>query len=68
VRIRPPRAEDAPAVVALLADDEPGARRETPGDLAPYQAAFTVIDDPNQRLVVAERDGAVVGCGRTPVL
>lgn len=60
--IRDARAQDVPAIVALLADDELGAQRETPDDLAPYQDAFKVVDaDPNQHLVVAEQDGRVVG-------
>ncbi|MEV5509159.1 GNAT family N-acetyltransferase [Streptomyces orinoci] len=55
-------ADDIPAIVALLADDPLGAQRESPGDLAPYRAAFTELDrDPNQRLTVAVRDGRVVG-------
>lgn len=61
--IRRALAEDVPAIVALLADDELGASRETPGDLEPYRAAFKALDaDPNQHLVVAESDGRVVGC------
>ena len=61
--IRRAHAEDVPAIVALLADDVLGAARESPDDLAPYQAAFKLIDiDPNQHLVVAEREGTVVGC------
>jgi N-acetylglutamate synthase-like GNAT family acetyltransferase len=67
--IRRARAEDVPAIVALLADDALGAQRESPDDLAPYQAAFAVLDaDPNQHLVVAERDGAVVGCLQLTVI
>ncbi len=55
------RAEDVPAIVALLADDALGQAREAPGDPA-YAAAFAAIDrDPNQLLAVAEHDGAVVG-------
>ncbi|MDF3300898.1 GNAT family N-acetyltransferase [Streptomyces tropicalis] len=62
LEIRTAVAEDVPAIVALLADDPLGARRETPDDLAPYRAALTRIDaDPNQHLVVAERAGRVVG-------
>jgi GNAT superfamily N-acetyltransferase len=60
VSFRPATADDVPAIVALLADDPLGARRETPDDLTPYQAAFTrLAADPNQLLTVAERtDGA----------
>ena len=68
-QIRRARAEDVPAIVALLADDALGATRESPDDLAPYQAAFKAIDaDPNQQLVVADRDGVVVGCLQLTVI
>ncbi|MGX1512642.1 GNAT family N-acetyltransferase [Streptomyces collinus] len=60
--IRPATAEDVPAVVAMLADDPLGAQRESPDDLGPYLAAFErLTTDPNQHLVVAVRDGRVVG-------
>ncbi|MFE4449162.1 GNAT family N-acetyltransferase [Streptomyces sp. NPDC056796] len=60
--IRPAALADIPAVVAMLADDPLGARRESPDDLAPYQAAFRrLADDPNQHLVVAVRENRVVG-------
>ncbi|MEV1292414.1 GNAT family N-acetyltransferase [Pseudonocardia sp. NPDC049635] len=53
---------DVAAVAALLADDDIGAARESADDLAPYLAAFAAVDaDPSELLVVAERDGAVVG-------
>ncbi|APC38523.1 GNAT family N-acetyltransferase [Nocardiopsis dassonvillei] len=46
----------------MLADDELGARREDPGNPAPYLAAFEVIDaDPHQFLAVARRGDRVVG-------
>jgi N-acetylglutamate synthase-like GNAT family acetyltransferase len=67
--IRRARAEDVPAIVALLADDALGATRESPDDLAPYRTAFKAIDaDPNQHLVVAERDGRIVGCLQLTVI
>ncbi|MFI9812928.1 GNAT family N-acetyltransferase [Saccharothrix variisporea] len=60
--IRLATAEDVPAIVALLADDELGAQRETPHDLEPYRTAFAVLDaSPHDELVVAEVDGEVVG-------
>ena len=69
MRIRTATREDVPAIVALLADDPLGARRESPDDLAPYLAAFEVIDaDPHQVLVVADRDGAVVGTAQLTLL
>lgn len=56
------RAEDVPAIVALLADDPLGAQREHPEDLAGYLRAFEAIEtDPHQHLVVARRAGRVVG-------
>ncbi|MFC9467894.1 GNAT family N-acetyltransferase [Streptomyces coelicoflavus] len=62
LEIRPTTAEDIPAVVAMLADDPLGAQRESPGDLGPYMAAFERLrTDPNQHLVVAVREGRVVG-------
>lgn len=57
-------AADLATIVALLSDDPKGRFRETASDpLDPgYRTAFDVIAaDPNQRLVVAERDGAVIG-------
>jgi GNAT superfamily N-acetyltransferase len=60
--IRRATAEDIPAIVAMLADDPLGARRESPDDPAPYRAAFERLSrDPNQYLVVAVRDGRTVG-------
>ncbi|WP_372344329.1 N-acetyltransferase family protein [Streptomyces sp. KL116D] len=62
LEIRPAAAEDVPAIVAMLADDPLGARRESPDDLAPYLAAHArLAADPNQHLVVAVREGRVVG-------
>lgn len=60
--IRPATPDDIPAIVAMLADDPLGAQRESPDDLTPYRAAFERLDtDPNQHLVVAVRDGRVIG-------
>jgi GNAT superfamily N-acetyltransferase len=57
--VRRARAEDLPALVALLADDALGRTRET-SDLAPYHRAFDVIDgDPQHLLAVAVADGEV---------
>ncbi|MET9156272.1 GNAT family N-acetyltransferase [Streptomyces parvulus] len=62
LEIRRTTAADVPAVVAMLADDPLGAERESPDDLAPYVAALERLDaDPNQHVVVAVRDGRVVG-------
>ena len=61
VELRRATAADLVALVALLADDELGARREaTDGYLEPYRAAFDLVDaDPAHILVVAA-DGDVV--------
>jgi GNAT superfamily N-acetyltransferase len=53
---------DLPEIVGLLADDMLGAKRESPDDLAPYKAAFALIDsDPHQFLAVMERSHIIVG-------
>lgn len=62
LEIRPAATDDVPAIVAMLADDPLGAERESPGDLTPYLAALErLTSDPNQHLVVAVREGRVVG-------
>ncbi|WP_306322719.1 MULTISPECIES: GNAT family N-acetyltransferase [unclassified Streptomyces] len=62
LEIRPAVAEDIPEMVAMLADDPLGAQRESPEDLTPYRAAHArLAADPNQHLVVAVREGRVVG-------
>ncbi|RLK55483.1 GNAT family N-acetyltransferase [Actinokineospora cianjurensis] len=59
--IRPARAEDVPAIVAMLADDPLGAAREQPGDPRYDEAYAEIAADPRQLLVVAEVDDEVVG-------
>ena len=62
LEIRRTTADDLPAIVAMLADDPLGAQRESPDDLTPYLAALDRLNaDPNQQLVVAVREGRVVG-------
>ncbi|TDU88788.1 L-amino acid N-acyltransferase YncA [Kribbella voronezhensis] len=62
VVIRRATLDDVPAIIAMLADDPLGATRETPDDLTPYRRAFEAIDsDPNQLLVVADRNDEVIG-------
>jgi GNAT superfamily N-acetyltransferase len=61
VEFRAATRADLPAIVAMLADDALGATRESAGDPV-YAAAFDDIDaDPRNTLVVADRDGDVVG-------
>ncbi len=65
VTVRRAAAADLPDVVAMLADDQLGQARETAGAtlLPAYRAAFDAIEaNPNDALLVAELDGAVVGC------
>ena len=60
--IRPATTDDVSAIVALLADDPLGAQRESPDNLTPYLAALErLTSDPNQHLVVAVREGRIVG-------
>ncbi|WP_405972957.1 GNAT family N-acetyltransferase [Streptomyces sp. NBC_00988] len=62
LEIRAAVTEDVPAIVAMLADDPLGSQRESPDDLTPYLAALDRLTaDPNQHLVVAVREGRVVG-------
>ncbi|KOU06213.1 GNAT family N-acetyltransferase [Streptomyces californicus] len=62
LEIRPVTADDLASVVAMLADDPLGAQRESPDDLTPYEEALQrLTDDPNQHVVVAVREGRVVG-------
>jgi GNAT superfamily N-acetyltransferase len=62
LEFRPAASGDVPAIVAMLADDPLGAQRESPDDLTPYLTALERLSaDPNQHLVVAVREGRVVG-------
>jgi GNAT superfamily N-acetyltransferase len=63
-RMRRATRQDVPRIIEMLADDPLGATRERFEDPLPqaYWDAFAAIEaDPNQYLVVAEIDGAVVG-------
>jgi GNAT superfamily N-acetyltransferase len=62
--IRQARRDDVVHIVRLLADDTLGAQREQATIPLPvsYYQAFEAIDaDPNNELLVAELEGAVVG-------
>lgn len=62
VVIRDAVVADLPAIVALLADDMLGVSREADASDPGYHAAFEAIAaDPNQRLLVMERVGRIVG-------
>ncbi|NBH02627.1 GNAT family N-acetyltransferase [Amycolatopsis sp. SID8362] len=60
--IRRARREDIGAIVRMLADDQLGATRDDPDDLAPYLRAFDeIVKDSNQLLVVVASDDEPVG-------
>ncbi|MFC4294168.1 GNAT family N-acetyltransferase [Novosphingobium tardum] len=64
VRFRDATLDDLPAIVTLLAEDTLGEKREDPSlPLDPgYVEAFALIDaNPDQRQIVAEQDGTVIG-------
>jgi len=64
ITFRDAAREDLPRIVGLLANDHLGSQREQFEDPLPdcYHRAFDAIDnDPNNRLVVAEHDGTVIG-------
>jgi GNAT superfamily N-acetyltransferase len=64
VAFRQAATDDLAAIVALLADDPIGRGRENPGPQLDtrYRDAFDAIErDPNQLLLVAERDAQVIG-------
>src|SRR5688500_8073347 len=56
--------DDLPSIVPLLADDDLGSQRERYEDPLPevYYSAFEQIyNDRNHELIVAEREGEVIG-------
>ena len=64
MKIRKAILADVPFIVAMLADDELGQKREDYRDPLPskYLDAFNKIDaDPNQHLIVAEDEGEIIG-------
>ena len=64
ISFRPARRADLPSIVRMLADDELGSQREHYKDPLPepYYSAFEQIDgDPNHELIVAERNGEIIG-------
>jgi ribosomal protein S18 acetylase RimI-like enzyme len=65
ITLRRARRDDVAIIVAMLADDPLGSGRERLEDPLPpsYYEAFERLDrDSNIQLVVAEEQGAVVGC------
>jgi ribosomal protein S18 acetylase RimI-like enzyme len=71
ITIRRAGRDDVGTIVAMLADDPLGSGRERLEDPLPscYFRAFETLDrDPNIQLVVAEEQGAVIGCLQLCVL
>lgn len=65
---REARAEDVPALVAMLADDSLGRGREG-APMAAYLAAFAEIAaNPRESLIVGELDGRVVATCQLTIL
>lgn len=61
--LRDARRDEVGLILGLIAEDQLGAARERPDDLAPYLAAFDAIAaDPDNRLLVWEEGGEVLGC------
>lgn len=68
VEFRDARREDIAAVISLLADDIFGREREI-ADLAAYEAVFDVLaSDPNNTVIVGEKDGSVVACFQLTII
>lgn len=64
ITLRPATRADVPAIVGMLADDPLGSQRERFETPLPdcYLQAFDVIEQsPADHLIVAERDGMVIG-------
>lgn len=64
IAIRTATRDDLPAIIAMLANDHLGSKRERYTDPLPdvYYSAFDAIDgDPNNEVVVAVADGKVIG-------
>jgi ribosomal protein S18 acetylase RimI-like enzyme len=64
IRFRSAKRADLPSIVRMLSDDDLGSQRERYEDPLPeaYYSAFEQIEsDPNHELIVAERNGEVIG-------
>ncbi|MBB4305238.1 GNAT superfamily N-acetyltransferase [Rhodobium orientis] len=65
IRFRSAQAADLPVLIAMIAADSLAASREGAADPdnPAIRAAFEAISaDPNNDILVAERDGTVIGC------
>ena len=64
VTLRDARRDEVPLIVAMLADDMLGSTRDRVSDPLPeayYQAFDAITASPDNRLLIAELDGEVVG-------
>ena len=64
VTLREARRSEVPAIVAMLADDMLGGSREVTSEPLPesyYKAFDALARDPNNRLLIAELEGEIVG-------
>ena len=62
VILRPAKRDEVPAIVAMIADDGIGRGREDASNPQVYFNAFDeMAKDPNNRLLVAQQDGDIVG-------
>jgi GNAT superfamily N-acetyltransferase len=64
VTLRDARRSEVPAIVAMLADDMLGSSREVTSEPLPesyYKAFDALARDPNNRLLIAELNGEIVG-------
>jgi ribosomal protein S18 acetylase RimI-like enzyme len=71
IRFRRAKAADLSAIVRLLAEDELGRGREDASLPlnAKYISAFRAVDeDPNQHVIVAIMEDAVVGCMQVSII
>jgi GNAT superfamily N-acetyltransferase len=71
VAFRKAERADVPAIVRLLADDPLGSTREAYDDPLPepYFAGFDAVDrDPNQLLIVGDRQGEVIATAQLTLL
>ena len=70
IGFRSATAADLPAIVALLADDELGGGRETPGPPLPgaYLAGFQAMVAQGGRIILATGSTDIVGCLQLDIL
>jgi len=70
VTFRFAKADDVPAIVAMLVDDSLGAGREVSGDLDMYMNAFQEMEsqDNNKYLLAVDPDGTIIGCAQVTAI